>query len=78
MILNLVIIYYITIFCSIYSESQFGWFNDTVIAMFIDYFIITPIICLVKTIVKVSLRTHFVFRPLLIVDHLFFLLNFFI
>lgn len=69
-------LYYTTIFCSIYNKSAIGWINDTAIAMLMDYFFVTPVICIIKTVVKLLLRVHPYFKVLLIVDYLFFFLNF--
>jgi hypothetical protein len=73
---TLISLIFSTIFCYVYSKSVNGWFQGGVIGLFIDLFIVSIAIPLIKTIVKCLLRLHWIFRPLLIVDYCFFALNY--
>jgi len=74
--LTLISIIFSTIFCYIYSKSVPGWFQGGVISFFISVFIVSVAIPIIKTVVKILLRKHKIFRFLLIVDYLFFVLNY--
>ncbi len=65
-----------TIFCFIYSKSVPGWFQGGVIGFFIDVFIVSISIPIIKSTVRILIRQHWIFKPLIIIDYSFFLLNF--
>ena len=69
-------LFYTIIFCSIYSKSEPGWFNGGILGVFIDLFIISIAIPLVKTVSKILVRKSIIFRPLILIEYAFFFLNF--
>jgi hypothetical protein len=76
--LTLISMGFSTIFCYIYSKSVPGWFQGGIIGLYIDIFIVSIAVPLIKSLVKVILRIHWIFRPLLIIDYCFFFLNYFL
>lgn len=74
--ITLLSMFFSTVFCYIYSKSVSAWFQGGVIGLLIDLFIVSLTIPLIKSIVKMFLRAHWIFRPLLIVDYCFFFLNY--
>jgi hypothetical protein len=74
--LILLSMFFSAIFCYVYSKSVPGWFQGGIISFFISVFIVSILIPLIKTIVKILLRKHLIFRPLLIIDYCFFFLNY--
>ena len=68
--------FFCTIFCFIYSKSVPGWFNGGAIGFFLDVFIISILIPIIKTLVRMLVRIHWIFRPFIIIDYSFFILNY--
>ena len=75
-VFNLIILYYTVIFCSIYSVSVPGWFNGTILALSIDFLIISVCIPIIKVLVRILIRKFNLLRFLIIIDYSFFILNF--
>jgi len=75
-VFNILILYYSMVFCSIYSASEIGWFNDTILALFIDFSIVSICIPIIKVLVRVIIRNFRLLRFLIIIDYSFFILNF--
>ena len=68
--------FFTTIFCFIYSKSVPGWFQGGIIAFFLDVFVISILIPIIKSLVRILVRLHWIFRPLIIIDYSFFILNY--
>lgn len=78
-LLNSFIIYYVSIFCFVYPNSGFDWFNATINSLFIDVVLISMVIFpLTKTTVKLIIRNFPLLRFLILIEYAFFLTNYFV
>jgi hypothetical protein len=75
--LSLLSAFYCAIFCYVYSKSVPGWLHGGIIGLFLDFFILSISIPLVKTTVKTLLKKHWIFKPLILIDYCYFILNYF-
>ena len=74
-LLNLLCLYYSTVFCTIYSSSTKGWIQGGIIGVFLDVFVISVTIPLIKSSIRILIR-NFKILKFLIIDYSFFLLNY--
>ena len=75
-LLNLLFLYYTTVFCTIYSSSTKGWSEGGIIGVFLDIFGISIAIPLIKSSVRILVRKFQFLKFLIIIDYSFFLLNY--
>ena len=76
MVTNLIIWYYVTVFCGVYITSSRGWIYGSVIGIFMDWCIVSILIPALKTSIRLIVRKYSKMRFLVTIEYLFFVKNF--
>lgn len=77
MIFNLICWYYVTVFCGVYIGSSKGWIYGSVYGIIIDWCLISLIIPILRTSLRLLVRKFDKMRFLVSIEYLFFIKNFF-
>ncbi len=64
------------VFCGIYNQTRPGWVNSIMLDLITDWFIISLILPILKTIIRIVVRTCPKLYCLVYVEHLFFISDF--
>jgi hypothetical protein len=75
-IVNLLCWYYAILFCIIYKASEKNWFYGGIISLIMEWFILGMIVPFAKALLRMIIRRFKKFRFLILIEYLYFILNF--
>ncbi len=75
-IVNIICWYYAMLFCSIYKASEKNWLYGGIISLIMEWFILGLIIPFTKALLRILIRRFKKLRFLILIEYLYFILNF--
>ena len=75
--INFVCWYYALVFCAVYSDSSRNWVYGGLTGLFVDWFVISLLIPLSKTLLRLGIRNFKYLRFLIVIEYFYFVIGLF-